>query len=213
MKTSYYVAIEGCIGVGKTSLAKLLSERLAAKLILEKFEDNPFLPDFYQNPERYAFQTQLFFLLSRYRQQLDLQQTDLFHKCIVSDYIFAKDRLFATLNLNEKEISLYDNVASLLEKNISFPNLVIFLQSNTERLMENIRKRGRNYEKQMDWKYIDSLNQVYNEYFFRYDKSPLMIINTNNIDFVNNKNDLEEILTFIRKPIQGVKYYNPVKSL
>ena len=213
MKTSYYVAIEGCIGVGKTSLAKLLSERLAAKLILEKFEDNPFLPDFYQNPERYAFQTQLFFLLSRYRQQLDLQQTDLFHKCIVSDYIFAKDRLFATLNLNEKEISLYDNVASLLEKNISFPNLVIFLQSNTERLMENIRKRGRNYEKQMDWKYIDSLNQVYNEYFFRYDKSPLMIINTNNIDFVNNKNDLEEILTFIRKPIQGVKYFNPVKSL
>ena len=140
MKTSYYVAIEGCIGVGKTSLAKLLSERLAAKLILEKFEDNPFLPDFYQNPERYAFQTQLFFLLSRYRQQLDLQQTDLFHKCIVSDYIFAKDRLFATLNLNEKEISLYDNVASLLEKNITFPNLVIFLQSNTERLMENIRK-------------------------------------------------------------------------
>ena len=213
MKTSYYVAIEGCIGVGKTSLAKLLSERLSAKLILEKFEDNPFLPDFYQNPDRFAFQTQLFFLLSRYRQQLDLQQTDLFYKCIVSDYIFAKDRLFATLNLNEKEISLYDNVASLLEKNISFPNLVIFLQSNTERLMENIRSRGRNYEKQMDWKYIDSLNQVYNEYFFRYDKSPLMIINTNNIDFVNNKDDLEEILTFIRKPIQGVKYYNPVKSL
>ena len=153
MKTSYYVAIEGCIGVGKTSLAKLLTERLEAKLILEKFEDNPFLPDFYKNPERYAFQTQLFFLLSRYRQQIDLQQTDLFYKCIVSDYIFAKDRLFATLNLSEKEISLYDNVASLLEKNITFPNLVIFLQSDTERLMENIRKRGRNYEKQMDWKY------------------------------------------------------------
>tara|TARA_B100001741_G_C16314359_1_gene487407 strand:- start:38 stop:679 length:642 start_codon:yes stop_codon:yes gene_type:complete len=213
MKTSYYVAIEGCIGVGKTSLAKLLTERLEAKLILEKFEDNPFLPDFYKNPERYAFQTQLFFLLSRYRQQIDLQQTDLFYKCIVSDYIFAKDRLFATLNLSEKEISLYDNVASLLEKNITFPNLVIFLQSDTERLMENIRKRGRNYEKQMDWKYIDSLNQVYNEYFFRYDKSPLMIINTNDIDFVNNKDDLEEVLNFIRKPIQGVKYYNPIKSL
>ena len=213
MKTSYYVAIEGCIGVGKTSLAKLLTERLEAKLILEKFEDNPFLPDFYKNPERYAFQTQLFFLLSRYRQQIDLQQTDLFYKCIVSDYIFTKDRLFATLNLSEKEISLYDNVASLLEKNITFPNLVIFLQSDTERLMENIRKRGRNYEKQMDWKYIDSLNQVYNEYFFRYDKSPLMIINTNDIDFVNNKDDLEEVLNFIRKPIQGVKYYNPIKSL
>ena len=213
MKTSYHVAIEGCIGVGKTSLAKLLTERLEAKLVLEKFEDNPFLPDFYQNPERYAFQTQLFFLLSRYRQQIDLQQTDLFYKCVVSDYIFAKDRLFATLNLSEKEISLYDSVASLLEKNITFPNLVIFLQSDTHRLMENIRKRGRNYEKQMDWKYIDSLNQVYNEYFFRYDKSPLMIINTNDIDFVNNKDDLEEVLNFIRKPIQGVKYYNPIKSL
>ena len=213
MKTSYYVAIEGCIGVGKTSLAKLLTERLEAKLILEKFEDNPFLSDLYQNPERHAFQTQLFFLLSRYRQQIDLQQTDLFYKCIVSDYIFAKDRLFATLNLSEKEISLYDSVASLLEKNITFPNLVIFLQSDTDRLMENIRKRGRNYEKQMDWKYIDSLNQVYNEYFFRYDKSPLMIINTNDIDFVNNKDDLEEVLNFIRKPIQGVKYYNPIKSL
>ena len=213
MKTSYHVAIEGCIGVGKTSLAKLLTERLEAKLVLEEFEDNPFLPDFYQNPERYAFQTQLFFLLSRYRQQIDLQQTDLFYKCVVSDYIFAKDRLFATLNLSEKEISLYDSVASLLEKNITFPNLVIFLQSDTDRLMENIRQRGRNYEKQMDWKYIDSLNQVYNEYFFRYDKSPLMIINTNDIDFVNNKDDLEEVLSFIRKPIQGVKYYNPIKSL
>ena len=142
-----------------------------------------------------------------------MQQTDLFYKCIVSDYIFAKDRLFASLNLNEKEISLYDSVASLLEKNISFPNLVIFLQSDTERLMENIRKRGRNYEKQMDRKYINTLNQVYNEYFFRYDKSPLMIINTNDIDFVNNKNDLDEVLNYIRKPIQGVQYYNPVKSL
>ena len=212
MKTSYYVAIEGCIGVGKTSLAKLLTERLEAKLILEKFEDNPFLSDFYQNPERYAFQTQLFFLLSRYRQQIDLQQTDLFYKCIVSDYIFAKDRLFATLNLSEKEISLYDSVASLLEKNITFPNLVIFLQSDTDRLMENIRKRGRNYEKQMDWKYIDSLNQVYNEYFFRYDKSPLMIINTNDIDFVNNEDDLEGIMNFLKEPIKGRKYYNPIKS-
>ena len=213
MKSAYHVAIEGSIGVGKTSLAHLLSERLDAKLILEEFEENPFLPEFYRDPERYGFQTQLFFLLSRYRQQLDLQQTDLFYKCIISDYMFAKDRLFASINLNDKEISLYDTVASLLEKNILFPNLVIFLQSDTERLMSNIRKRGREYEKQMDWKYIDVLNQVYNEYFFRYDKSPLMIINTNDIDFVNNEEDLDEVLNFIRTPVQGVKYYNPVKSL
>ncbi len=213
MKSAYHVAIEGSIGVGKTSLAKLLAERLCAQLILEKFEENPFLPDFYQDPERYSFQTQLFFLLSRYRQQIDLQQTDLFYNCIITDYMFAKDRLFASLNLNEKEITLYDKVASLLEKSISNPNLVIFLQSDTERLMANIRKRGREYEKQMDWKYIDALNQVYNEYFFRYDGSPLMIINTNDIDFVNNEDDLEEVLNFIRTPVHGVKYYNPVKSL
>ena len=213
MKSAYHVVIEGSIGVGKTSLAHLLAERLDAKLILEEFEENPFLPEFYRDPERYGFQTQLFFLLSRYRQQLDLQQTDLFYKCIISDYMFAKDRLFASINLNDKEISLYDTVASLLEKNILYPNLVIFLQSDTERLMANIRKRGREYEKQMDWKYIDVLNQVYNEYFFRYDKSPLMIINTNDIDFVNNEEDLDEVLKFIRTPVQGVKYYNPVKSL
>ena len=213
MKDSYYVSIEGCIGVGKTSLAKLLSERLDAKLILEEFEENPFLTDFYRDSKRYAFQTQLFFLLSRYRQQMDFQQTNLFYKCIISDYMFSKDRLFASLNLDEKEIELYDKIASLLEKNIPYPNLVIFLQSDTERLMENIRKRRREYEQNVDWKYINALNQIYNEYFFRYDKSPLMIINTNNIDFVNNKHDLEEVLKFIRTPVQGVKYYNPVKSI
>lgn len=213
MKAAYHVAIEGSIGVGKTSLAKLLSDRLSAQLVLEEFEENPFLPDFYREPERFSFQTQLFFLLSRYRQHIDLQQTDLFYSCVITDYMFAKDRLFASLNLNDKEISLYDTVASLLEKNIVFPNLVIFLQSDTERLMANIRHRGREYEKQMDWQYIEALNQVYNEYFFRYDKSPLMIINTNDIDFVNNEEDLEEVLNFIRTPVQGVKYYNPVKSL
>ena len=213
MQSIYHVAIEGSIGVGKTSLAKLLSERLDARLILEEFEENPFLADFYDDPEKYSFQTQLFFLLSRYKQQIELQQTDLFYKCIISDYMFAKDRLFASLNLNEKEVSLYDTVAKLLEKDIIYPNLVIFLQSDTERLMENIKKRGREYERQMDWKYIDALNQIYNEYFFRYDNSPMMIINTNDIDFVNNKDDLEEVLNFIRTPIKGVKYYNPVKSL
>ena len=213
MKAAYHVAIEGSIGVGKTSLAKLLSDRLGAQLVLEEFEENPFLADFYREPERFSFQTQLFFLLSRYRQQIDLQQTDLFYSCVITDYMFAKDRLFASLNLNDKEISLYDKVASLLEKNIAFPNLVIFLQSDTERLMANISHRGREYEKQMNWKYIEALNQIYNEYFFRYDQSPLMIINTNDIDFVNNEEDLEEVLTFIRTPVQGVKYYNPVKSL
>jgi deoxyguanosine kinase len=213
MKSAYYIAIEGTIGVGKTSLAKILSEKLDGRLIQEEFEENPFLSDFYKDTARYAFQTQLFFLLSRYRQQIELQQIDLFTKSIVSDYMFAKDRLFASLNLDDKELSLYNSIATLLEKNISYPDLVIFLQSDTDRLMQNIKARGRKYELDMDWKYIDALNQVYNEYFFRYNKSPLLIINTNDIDFVNNEGDLEEIMKFIQTPIQGTKFFNPIKSL
>ena len=213
MKIPYHIAVEGTIGVGKTSLAKILGERLEAKLILEEFEENPFLVDFYKDPERFAFQTQLFFLLSRYRQQQELQQTDLFTKALISDYMFVKDRLFAALNLNDKEMGLYNSVARILEKNVSSPDMVIFLQSDTDRLMLNIKKRGREYEKSIDWKYIDALNQIYNEFFFRYDKSPLLIINTNDIDFVNIKTDLEEIIEFIRTPGEGTRYFNPLKSL
>ena len=213
MKTAYHIAIEGTIGVGKTSLAKLLADRLDGRLILEKFEENPFLEEFYKDPDHYAFQTQLWFLLSRYRQQQDLQQMDLFTSALVSDYMFVKDRLFAALNLNDNEMKLYDMVARILEKNIVEPDLVIFLQSDTERLMENIKKRGRDYEVSMDWKYIDALNQIYNEYFFRYDKSPLLIINSNDIDFVNNEADLDSIFEFIRTPGEGTRYFNPLKSI
>ena len=213
MKNSFYIIIEGTIGVGKTSLAKILSKKIDAKIILEEFEDNPFLPDFYKNPKRYAFQTQLFFLLSRYRQQIEFQQIDIFSKSIISDYMFMKDRIFAALNLDDKEIALYDKIATILEKNITYPDLIIFLQSDTDRLMKNIKNRGRNYEMSMDWNYIDALNQIYNEFFFRYEKSPLLIINTNDIDFVNDKSDLKEVLDIIQKPINGTKYYNPNKSL
>jgi deoxyadenosine/deoxycytidine kinase len=125
--------------------------------------------------------------------------------------MFAKDRLFASLNLDDKEMSLYNSVANLLEKNIIYPDLVIFLQSDTDRLMENIKYRGRDYEMSIDWNYIDALNQIYNEYFFRYNKSPLLIINTNDLDFVNRNEDLNEILEFIRKPVLGTKFYNPIK--
>ena len=127
--------------------------------------------------------------------------------------MFIKDRLFAALNLNDHEMSLYNHVAKILEKNISYPDMVIFLQSDTDRLMENIKKRGRDYEKFIDWNYIDTLNQIYNEYFFRYDSSPLLIINTNSIDFVNNKNDLEEVLDFIRTPAEGTRYFNPSERI
>ncbi len=212
MKNLYYIGIEGVIGVGKTTFAKLLTEKLSAKLVLEQFEDNPFLEDFYEEPEQYAFQTQLFFLLSRYRQQLELKQIDLFHNLMVSDYMFAKDKLFAYLNLNEKELSLYSHIADLLEKEIPKPDLVVFLQASTDRLMSNIKKRGREYESDISREYIESLNHIYNEYFFRYKDSPLIIINTNEIDFVKNENDLDELISVIRQPVSGTVYYNPKRE-
>lgn len=207
-----YIAIEGAIGVGKTSFARLLSERLTAKLILERFEENPFLEDFYKEPSRYAFQTQLYFLLSRYRQQQELKQIDLFHNLIVSDYMFAKDKLFANLTLDEKEIVLYNHIAQLLERDIAQPDLVVFLQASTDRLISNIRKRGRIYERDISREYIYSLNQIYNEFFYWYKDTPLIIINTNEIDFVHNEEDLNELLKMIAKPVTGKIYYNPQRK-
>ena len=213
MRNLYYVAIEGTMGVGKTSLANLLCEKLGAKLVLESFEDNPFLSDFYDDPERHAFQTQLWFLLQRYQQQQELRQIDMFQNLVITDYMFVKDRLFASLNLSEKEMSLYDTVANMMEKNVIHPDLVIFLQADTETLMKNISTRGREFEKNLSEDYLDALNQVYNEYFFRYQDTPLVIINTNNIDFVNNNEDLEEMINYIRKPVTGTKFFNPISGL
>ncbi len=212
MRNLYYIALEGPIAVGKTSLAQLLSKELGARLILEDFEDNPFLAEFYNDPERFGFQTQLFFLLQRYRQQQELRQVDMFQKLLVTDYMFVKDRLFASLNLNEKEMQLYDTVANLLERNVIKPDLVIYLQADTDLLMKNIAKRGRAMEKNITWEYIDALNQVYTEYFFRYQETPLVIINTNNIDFVKNENDLQEVINYIRQPVSGTKFFNPVSD-
>lgn len=212
MKNLFYIAIEGPIGVGKTSLANLMSKDLGARLVLEEFDENPFLPDFYKDPERFAFQTQLFFLLQRYRQQQELRQVDMFQKLLVTDYMFVKDRLFASLNLNEKEMQLYDTVANLLERNIIKPDLVIYLQADTDTLMKNIAQRGREMETDITYDYIDALSQVYTEYFFRYQDTPLVIINTNNIDFVHNKNDLREVIQYIRQPVSGTKFFNPVSE-
>lgn len=210
MRNLYYIAIEGPIGVGKTSLANLMSKELSARLVREEFDENPFLPDFYKDPERFAFQTQLFFLLQRYRQQQELRQVDMFQKLLVTDYMFVKDRLFASLNLSEKEMQLYDTVANLLERNIIKPDLVIYLQADTDTLMKNIAKRGREMETGITYEYIDALSQVYTEYFFRYQDTPLVIINTNNIDFVHNEDDLKEVIKYIRQPVSGTKFFNPV---
>jgi deoxyadenosine/deoxycytidine kinase len=205
-----YIAIEGAIGAGKTSLAKSLAEKLEARLILEETEENPFLSDFYKNKERYAFQTQIFFLLSRYRQQQDLFATDLFQKKLISDYFFDKDRIFASVALSPNEFYLYERLTSILEKDIPRPDLVIYLQANPEVLLKRIKERERPYEKNIDSEYVRALNEAYNYYFFHYTKTPLLVVNTDRIDFVRNEDDLDDLLQQLKKPHVGTKYYVPM---
>lgn len=209
LKSLYYFAIEGVIGVGKTSLARLLGEKLDAKLVLEESEANLYLKDFYRDPQRYAFQTQLFFLLGRYRQLLNLPQQDLFHKYLIADYIFAKDKIFAFMNLEKRDLVLYERVATLLEKELPKPDLVIYLQSSTGELIANIKKRNKGFEKNISGDYIKRLNEAYNTFFFRYTDTPLLVINTTEIDFVKNEEDLDDLLNQILNPPAGMKYYVP----
>ncbi|HEM48647.1 MAG TPA: deoxynucleoside kinase [Caldithrix sp.] len=207
-----FVAVEGVIGAGKTTLADMLSQTLGASLILEEFEQNPFLEEFYIDPQRYSFQTQIFFLLSRFRQMQELRQINLFQQKIVSDYLFDKDRIFATLNLSEKELKLYDGIARLMEKEVPVPDLVIYLQASTQHLMDNIFKRGRSYEKNMDRDYIDALNEMYNQFFFHFKKAPLLVINTDEIDFKKSEKDYQDILVEINHHQIGTRYYIPQKK-
>ncbi len=209
MSVPDYICVEGVVGVGKTSLASMLGEYLDARVVYERPEENPFLEDFYNDPPRFAFQTQLFFLLSRYRQQEETVQTDLFHKTLISDYLFAKDRIFAHLNLEDRELFLYDRVASLLEQNITKPDLVVYLQSTPDKLMQNIKKRGRSYEKDVSMEYIHSLNEAYNRFFFHYTDTPLLVVNSTLMDFVNVKQDFEELVNQIMRPHSGIEYYSP----
>jgi len=212
LKEANYFAIEGVIGAGKTCLAELLSERLEGDLILENPETNPYLEDFYKNRKRYAFQVQLFFLLSRYRQLVEFQQQDLFRSCIVADYIFQKDKIFAYVNLEDRDYQLYKKIALMLEQELPKPDLVIYLQSSTERLIANIKKRGNRYEKTISKDYIKKLNDAYNEFFFRYTDTSLLVINSSEIDFVENEDDLEDLITQILNPPAGMKYYIPKKG-
>jgi deoxyadenosine/deoxycytidine kinase len=205
-----YIAIEGVIGVGKTTLGTKLGDHLGARIVLEKFEENPFLEKFYEEPERYAFETQIFFMLSRYKQQQELLQEDLFHTYLVTDYIFDKDKIFAYLNLKNDELKLYETLVSQIEKNIRTPDLVVYLQSSVDRLMANIRRRDRRIEKNLSKNYIKDLNEAYNYFFFRYKRAPLLIVNATNIDFVNDKGDFEDLVDAILRPVHAsVEYYTP----
>jgi len=201
MENWEYIAIEGGIGAGKTTLAKFLSREFNTKLVLEDIDGNPFLPQFYEDPERYAFPTQIFFLLSRYNELRNLTNRELFTRRIISDYTFDKDKIFAFINLDERETGLYEKIYNLLDKDIIKPSLVIYLQASLDTLMERIKSRGRIYERRIKEDYIKTLIRSYNEYFFHFQKSPVLIVNSNEFDFLNEPSHLQ----LLKKEIALIK--------
>jgi deoxyguanosine kinase len=204
-----HIAVEGAIGVGKTSLVDLLAARFDALKVLEQ-TDNPFLEDFYRDKPGAAFQAQLFFLMNRYQQQKELTQGDLFNQVTLSDYIFAKDKIFAYLNLDDSELLIYEKLYALLEQNIPRPDLVIYLQASEKVLLERIRRRSRDFEVGISERYIAELNRAYNYFFFHYTASPLLVIDTTDIDFVERVDDLNELIAQIEQMEKGVQYYIPL---
>jgi len=211
MAENRYIVVEGAIGVGKSSLARLLAERIQARVVLEEVEENPFLKDFYRDRAHFAFQTQMHFLFSRYQQQRSLRQLELFSERMVADYLFQKDRIFANLNLSEREMALYERLLGWLEMDVMKPDVVVYLQANTDTLMERIGRRGRPFERDMDRAYLDSLNEAYNHFFFHYVEAPLLVVNTNAIDFVSNSDDFEDLRKRILIHRQGTMYYAPIE--
>lgn len=209
MERSRYIAIEGPIGVGKTTLTKLLAQRFGGRTVFEVVEENPFLPLFYQDRDKHAFQTQLFFLLSRFKQQQELFQQDLFNQVTIADYLFAKDRIFASLTLNAAEMALYDRVFDMLRPRVVRPDLVIYLQARLDVLLARIKKRGREFERSFDADYLARLCSTYNDYFFHYDETPLLVVNSSDIDLVDNAADQDAILELVRRHKKGVQHYIP----
>lgn len=212
MENIRYIAIEGPIGVGKSSLVELLARDFNGRTLLEEVDGNPFLPRFYGDIKKFAFQTQLFFLLSRYQQQKEMFQQELFSTTVVSDYLFAKDRIFAYLNLDENELSLYEQVYRLLDTRIPKPDLVIYLQASTEVLLKRIGKRNKDFERGIKEDYLERLVEAYNRYFFYYSDTPLLVVNTTDIDFVNNSADLANLVKEIRTMKGGSQHYLPIGS-
>lgn len=200
-----YIAIEGVIGVGKTTLARLLQSRFQAETVLEAFDENPFLSNFYGDRARYAFQTQLFFLLSRYRQQQVAAQ-QLTHGALFADYFFEKDRLFAHLNIKgSDELEMYDRLYEALAEKVRVPDLVVYLRAQVDTLMARIAMRDRTYERQMDRDYISALRQGYEHLFADYEATPLLVIESDSLDFVRNPDDLDAVEQRIRSMLAGVR--------
>jgi len=193
-------------------LAQLLAERINAKAILEGTEENPFLLNFYKDPVRFAFQTQIYFLLRRFQRQEEINQIDLFKRVVVSDFLFDKDRIFARFNLDDREFGLYEQMFHLLKAAVIKPDLVIFLQARADILKERIRKRDREHEKSISLKYLEQINQAFNDFFFHYTETPLLVINASDVDFVHVPSDLDELVLEIERMEKGTKYYVPLGS-
>lgn len=203
-----YIAVEGPIGVGKSTLAELLATELGARLVREQPDDNPFLAAFYKDPRRNAMSTQLFYLLQRYQQQGELGQGDLFSPGgVVADYLFAKDRLFASLTLSNDEMALYERIYQMLRPRVATPDLVVYLQARTPVLLERIRRRGRAAEKPIRGEYVEEVARAYAEFFFNYNEGPLLIVDASEIDFVANPEHWAELLAVIRRTRAGVNHW------
>ena len=211
--TSKYIVIEGPIGVGKTSLSNKLALEWDAELILENVDDNPFLTKFYKNPREVSLQTQLYFLLTRTRQVQGFKQQDIFSKARVSDFMLQKDRLFAQVTLNNEENALYDQLYSYMTIDIPTPDLLVYQQAPINILMQRIKKRGRSFEKYINTEYLEKLNSMYLKFFNNYNASPLLIVNAEDIDFVNNEVDYKNLLDKIYSIDKGKHYFNPLASI
>ena len=204
-----YIAIEGVIGVGKTAVVQGLAERLDATTVLEEWAQNPFLKGFYEAAPGAAFQAELFFLLSRYRQQQEMVQRKLFQEATLSDYVFPRSKLFAYLNLEDSELLIYEKLFSLLSESVPRPDLVVYLQAPTEVLLKRIRARGRPEETRLSEDYLAEVNRAYNHYFFHYNETPLLVVNTSDVDLANRPEDVDDLVRQIRAMGKGTQYYVP----
>ena len=206
-----HIAVEGPIGVGKTSLVELLADRFEGVMVLEDIT-NPFLPSFYEGRAGAAFQVQIYFLLSRFQQQREIAQMNLFQRLVLADYSFPKDRIFAYLNLDDTDLRIYEKLYPVLEQEVPTPDLVIYMQASLPVLLERVKKRARDFESDIDPDYLERLSEAYSYYFFHYRDTPLLVINTDDIDFVNKPEDFDALVDQIVRCRRGTQIYVPLGS-